>query len=366
MKSPWSFVVLAAAFLLVGCEPAPVAKKPTLVDASLSQDEMRGHVDRELDYGFFQRQLNTKDHAAWQIVHGVLPYEKEFLIEADGKTVRAIDFALSGGAMRGWTLERGDLLDEKTGRYGIRTLLELGSKQGQGHPDQWLGYLQDCGVTIDDKVLVGGNTYTVNDWVEQIERDVHRNPNQEYSWTLMALSKYRPTTHKWKATDGSEWSIAKLLEAELDAGIESTACGGTHRMVGITHAFNRHKAAGEPIEGVWKRAEALIKDCQKGCREFQNPDGSLSSNFFRRPGHASEIGDRLHATGHQFEFLIVSMTDEEIKQEWVRRAAVNLTETLRKTQKVPLECGGLYHALRGLALYRERMWGKKTYEVEKT
>lgn len=365
MRSRSFLLVLAAACFAVGCEPEPVVREPKLVDAVLSADDVRTHVDRELDYGFHQRRLNTKDHAAWQIVHGVLPYEKQFLIEADGKLVRAIDYALAGGTMRGWALERGDLLDEKSGRYGVRSILELGSKSGQGHPDQWLGYLQDCGVTIDDKVVIAGNTYTIKDWVEQIERDVHRNPNKEYSWTLMALTKYRPTTHTWKASDGSEWSIAKLLEHEIEEGVESAACGGTHRMVGITHAFNRHKAAGAPIEGVWARAEALINDCKRGCREFQNPDGSLSSNFFKRPGRASEISDRLHATGHQFEFLIVSMSDEELKQDWVRRAALNLTETLRKTQKVPLECGALYHALRGLALYRQRMWGVKPYELEK-
>jgi hypothetical protein len=87
-------------------------------------------------------------------------------------------------------------------------------------------------------------------------------------------------------------------------------------------------------------------------------------NFFRRPGMATEIGDKLHSTGHQFEFLIVSMSDEEIQQEWVRRAALNLTETLRKTHAVPLECGALYHGLRGLALYRERMWGAKSYSPD--
>lgn len=351
---------------LVGCEPEPEVKRPKLVDARLTPDQVRTHVDRQLDYGFHQRRLNTKDHAAWQIVHGMLPYEKEFLIDVDGQAVRAIDYTLGGGAMKGWALERGDLLDEKTGRYGVRSLLELGSKSGQGHPDQWLGYMQDCGVAIDDKVVINGETYTVADWVEQIERDVHRNPNQEYSWTLMALTRYRPTTHTWKASDGSEWSIARLLEIELDGGIETSACGGTHRMVGITHAFNRHKAAGQKIEGVWARAQALIEDCKQGCHEYQNPDGSFSSNFFRRPGQASEVAERLHSTGHQFEFLIVAMDDEEIKQEWIRRAALNLTETLRKTQKVPLECGALYHALRGLALYRERMWGPKSYVTDKT
>jgi hypothetical protein len=130
-------------------------------------------------------------------------------------------------------------------------------------------------------------------------------------------------------------------------------------MVGITHAYNRHKAADGKIEGVWKRAEDLVEGCKQKSREFQNDDGSLSSNFWIRPGQASEFD----ATGHQFEFLMVAMDDKEIKQEWVRKAALNLTESLRKTRQVPLECGALYHALRGLALYRERLWPEKPLQL---
>jgi hypothetical protein len=347
---------------LVGCEPTAddgVASKLTTV--SLSQDELLAHIDRELDFGRNERRLNTKDHAAWQIVHGALAYEREFLISADGKTVPAIEYALNGGTMNGWSLETGELLDKEQGRYGVRSVLELGSKIGQGHPDQWLGYLQDCDIQIDEKVIVAGKMHSIADWVEQIERDVPRNPNQEYSWTIMALTKYRPTTHRWTASDGKEWSIDRLLDVELKGGIEGATCGGTHRMVGITHAYNRRKKEGSPIEGVWKEAEDLILECKEGCKEFQNSDGTLSAGFFRSGKQAIEIGDKLHSTGHQFEFLVVASTDEELKQEWVRRAAYSLTETLRKTQRMPLECGALYHALRGLALYRERIYGPKEY-----
>ena len=85
-----------------------------------------------------------------------------------------------------------EVLVEQVNEMPALSQLELGSKSGQGHPDQWLGYLQDCGVTLEDKVIIDGKTYVVNDWVEQIERDIHRNPNQEYSWTLMALTKLSP------------------------------------------------------------------------------------------------------------------------------------------------------------------------------
>jgi hypothetical protein len=112
---------------------------------------------------------------------------------------------------------------------------------------------------------------------------------------------------------------------------------------------------------VWQEAEELIRKCKEGCKKYQNADGSLSSNFLNRPGTAIEVGDKLHPTGHQFEFVVVASSDEELREPWVRRAAFNLTETLRRTQNMSLECGALYHALRGLALYRERIYGPKTY-----
>ena len=52
--------------------------------------------------------------------------------------------------MKGWNLRRGDLLDESTMRYGIKSLLESGTKTGQGHTDQWLGYLSDCQLALDE------------------------------------------------------------------------------------------------------------------------------------------------------------------------------------------------------------------------
>ena len=34
-----------------------------------------------------------------------------------------------------------------------------------------------------------------------------------------------------------------------------------------------------------------------------------------------------------------------------------MCDLFRKTEKLPLECGALYHAAHGLVLYRERVFG---------
>ena len=78
-----------------------------------------------------------------------------------------------------------------------------------------------------------------------------------------------------------------------------------------------------------------------------------------------EIKTCLHATGHTFEFVVSAVDDEQVKAEWIRRAAVYLCEFLDSTQDVDLECGALYHAVRGLMLYRQRLFGDHQLPREK-
>ena len=64
------------------------------------------------------------------------------------------------------------------------------------------------------------------------------------------------------------------------------------------------------------------------------------------------------------EFLSIAVSDEDLGRPWIRRAAARLCALFQKTRRVPLECGALYHAAHGLALYRERMFGQREQTVE--
>ena len=59
-----------------------------------------------------------------------------------------------------------------------------------------------------------------------------------------------------------------------------------------------------------------------------------------------------------------SLTDEQLGEAWVRRAVMYLCGLFRKTDQYDLECGALYHAAHGLALYRQRMFGSRKYGGE--
>ncbi len=337
-----------------GCEQAPTAAAPAPLP---SDEELRQALDDAIDFTRQKRRLDVQDQAAWQIMHGALAYKRDFPVLVDGKEVSAVDYVLQGGRMNGWNVTRGDLLDEKTGRYGVRALYEPGSKTGQGHYDQWMGYLSDAGLKLDEPIVVEGKQHTIEDYILQIERDVPRVSNREYTWTLMALTAFHPTSYEWTASDGQKWSIEKLIEIELQYAIDDSPCGGTHRMYALALARNRHLAGGGKLDGIWQEVQEKI-DFEIGrARDAQIADGSLSPHYFQRPGMVSDITDWMASSGHVFEVLAEALDKEQLQDEWVKRAAAKLCSQFKATRPIDVECAKLFHAAHGLVLYREKVFG---------
>ena len=328
--------------------------KTTETDAT----SLRDKLDQALTYTLERRQLNTDDHAAWQILHGVLPYKLDFLVRIgrDGPSRSAVEYALEGGRIEGWTLEPGHVL-ELTGRPGLRAVLEAGTLRGQGHPDQWLAILAQCNLPSEQSLRVGQRTFTIGDLVAQCQHDLPYNVEQEYSWTLIGLSHYLPATAYWTAGDGETWNLERMVRIELDQSLDDSACGGTHRMIGLATALKASRAAGAPSTPTWREAEYQIGRAVELTLAYQNPDGSLSSQYFRRPSFSSDLANTLGTTGHLLEFLAVAMDDDSLRDPRVARAANALCDLFETTKDEALECGALYHAAHGLKLYRDRMYG---------
>lgn len=366
-----SFAVLSV-LVQSGCDRSSTATTTSASPAagskaaaeSLDNAEIQRQIDDALEYTYENRRLSVNEQAAWQIVHGALAFKQEFQVSDGQKDVSAVDYLLAGGKLNGWNLRRGDVLDEKTGRRGIKAVLEEGTKTGQGHTDQWIGYLSDCQLPLDQPIVVEGEQHTIADYIDQVKLDVHLNPIKEYSWTLMALTAYYPTDYTWKAADGSDWSIEKLVEIELEHSLDNSPCGGTHRMTALTMAYNRHRAAGKPIEGTWKKLDDKIRECIKNAGQYQNPDGSLSSNYFARPGKSADLAQAMGSAGHVMEFLATAMDKDELQEPWVKRAVLDVCKVFRKTKPVDVECGALFHAAHGLVLYREKVFGSRTFGKE--
>ena len=152
-------------------------------------------------------------------MHGVLAYREEFPVQVgrDMKNMSAVEYVLNGGTMNGWTVRPGDVLED--GRRGLRAVVEPGTKKGQGHADQWLAVLAQCGLSPDQEIKIGPDTYAMKDFLQQVQRDAPRNLNQEWSWTLIGLTSYLPTDSTWTANDGQTWSIERLVQGEIEQDV---------------------------------------------------------------------------------------------------------------------------------------------------
>ncbi len=314
-------------------------------------------IDDALAHARDGRRLDASVQGAWQIVHGILAFGPDFPLDARGTTTPALDYLLGGGRATGWRL--------RAGSVGVTAEVDAGSTMGQGHPDQWLGYLSQCGVAadghgtpagipLDTPLEVGGRSFTVRDLLAQAQHDIR--PGQEATWTLMALAHWLPPDAAWTAGDGEAWTTERVVGMEARADVPSAACGGAHRLYGLATAVAAYRrATGRDPEGGWAEAESVLDHHLDRVRRFQQPDGSFAVRPFERPGTSPDVFARLSATGHAFEVLAVALDDARLAEPWVTRAADRLVALLEGTADLDVECGALYHAVHGLAIYRDRV-----------
>jgi hypothetical protein len=341
-----------AAAVAVGCAGHAPETTPAIDRAALCR-----RIDAAIAHARDARRLDAGVQGAWQIVHGILAFGPALPLDARGGTTSALDYLLGGGRASGWKL--------RPGSVGVVAEVEPGSTMGQGHPDQWLGYLSQCGVAtdtaaagggipLDTPLEAGGRRFTVADLLTQAQHDIR--PGQEATWTLMALSAWLPPDASWTAGDGDRWTTERVVAMEAEADVPSAACGGAHRLYGLATAVAaQRRATGREPAGAWADAAAVVDHHLERARRFQQPDGSFAVRPFERPGTSPDVFSRLSATGHVFEVLALALDDDRLDEPWVTRAADRLVTLLETTSDIDVECGALYHAIHGLALYRSRV-----------
>jgi hypothetical protein len=344
--------LVAACAAVMGCGEAPPPAVSATVARAPATTPLCTRIAGVVRHARNARRLDAAVHGAWQVVHGILAFGPDFPLAHEGSVSPALEYLLGGGRITGWQLRPGD--------HGVVAVVEEGSTTGQGHPDQWLGYLSQCGlggIPLDTKLVVAGRDFTLADLLAQAKHDIRS--GREATWTLMALTAYLPPDASWKASDGSSWTIERVVQMEADADLSSSACGGAHRLTGLALALAAQRKSranpAAPLTGGWAAAADRLADAIDRARAFQQADGSFSTHFFDRPGTSPDVFARLGATGHVFEVLAIALDDDELAAPWVTRAAERLVTLLEQTHDVDVECGGLYHAIHGLMLYNERM-----------
>jgi hypothetical protein len=323
-------------------------------------DQLREQIDRVLEFTEHGREMSLEKQAAWQLLHGTLAFGEKFEMTADGKKEVVVDWVFDGKPMKGWSVSPTD--------RGLLVTIEPG-KFGQGHEEQWLAILSQWNVPITRPVIVGGKEYTLYDMVKRSMYDCYE--GKESSWTIIALSKHLdPVDQKWVAKGGDAWTLERLVSMEAgppyddELGQElilTGACGGTHRLIGLSIALNNFRAKKPDAEltGGWLAAQKRIDWAVEQAKANQLPTGAFSVAFFMRPANSANIDEHLAATGHILEFLAFALPKERLEEPWIQKAVVYLCGLLERTEHLDLECGALYHAAHGLVLYREKVFGPR-------
>lgn len=329
----------------------------TAVAAPVSADPVKARLELAIQH-IEQRELLTTN-AFWTVFHGILGVGPNLMLKdaESGQRVNALDYIFRGegrlGEIRGMRfVPTAHGIDVQTGPIYV----------GQGHQDQFVGEIAQWGVPIDTKVLLFGKEYTLRDFLNEIKAHARVGVGQELSWAIVALGHYYGTDIEWTNGFGEKLRFRELVKSEVDASIDQAACGGTHRLFGLTWVYHIHRRKGGMDEGVWKEVADKLAHHQALAKKYQNSDGSLSSNYFRGPGTTQDLQERLGSSGHILEWLSTALSDEELKSDWVQNAANAVALMILEAQSAPVESGALYHAAHGLATYYVRVYGEAEFK----
>lgn len=294
-----------------------------------------------------RRHQNTRDNTPWEVMHAFVAFNVRTELRRDGPNgppVNAIGWILWGQRCNGQpllTLSN----DRPKAEIGVGV---------QGHPGQLTAILAQSRVNIDTPLKIQGRDFTLRDLLE--EERLGCRPNTELTFRLIALSHYFDLDETWTSSDGQEWSIPRLIQEELKQPIRGAACGGTHRLFGLTYAYQQRLKRGQPLDGEYAKAKAYIESYQKYAWSLMNPDGTFSTAWFNKGENRADVDRKIQTTGHVMEWLILSQSDAELRSPRMIRAMDYLATYLKKDPQHEWKLGPMGHALHALTMYNERVF----------
>lgn len=323
-------------------------------EATASEVVDPGEITRQQDIArclaiYYMRPVDADSLRPWSIMHGLLSYGQESRVVSRGKLVSALEYLCSnqlGNDRR--------LLNTTNGRLNANI-----GPGVQGHPGQFLAMLAQSDVPVDQQIVVDGRRFTVKDLIEAEKLGCQA--KTELTFRLIGLSHYLGTSATWKNSQGEVWNIERVLREELAQPVNGAACGGTHRLMGISYAVRIHHETGGEFNKLWNSAEKYIADYHKYTYSLQNSDGSFSTEWFERKDSSKSAKKRVYTTGHVLEWLAWSLPDDQLDDPRLTKAVDYLTNLLLNAPGYDVDIGPRGHALRALRIYQERTSGKSDY-----
>lgn len=308
---------------------------------------LRDKVRRVLKH-YQGRTINARDNNCWEVMHWIIAYGVNSHIRSGGPrggaAVNSIGWLCYGNRCAGQAL-----LNLEQGRIAAAK-----GPRVQGHYGQFLAILAQSKVMKNYPIRAGNRNFTVADLIETEKLGCEE--GIELTFKLIALAHYLDLNETWRNRAGQEWSVSRLVREEIKAPIRGAACGGTHRLMGLSYAVHERRKHGQPIDGQFRRAEKYINDFHAYTFAHQNSDGSFSTEWFKGRGTRTDLDRRLQTTGHILEWMVYSAPAEMLRDPRLVKAVDYLSGILAAQPDRAWSLGPLGHGLHALALYDERVF----------
>jgi hypothetical protein len=328
-------------------DPAPTTAAPSLPPLSKNQRALREKVRRVLKH-YYDRPLSSVDRSPWEVMHMMLSYEVHSrILQPNRQPITAVGWLCFNQPCENRSL----LYLNEDGEMRVKVGPAL-----QGHHGQLLALLAQARVRSDYPMKIEGKDFTVADLIEVEKATCY--PKTELTFKLIGLQRYLDVNARWVNDQGMQWDFPTLVREELRQPVRTAACGGTHRLSGLTLAVKKRRASGLPVDGVYAEAEKFVANYQNYAYSLQNPDGSFSTSWFKGPGKEADIDRRLKTTGHTLEWLLYAGSEEQLSHYRTVRAVNYLSNIMWANRTRDWEAGPLGHAIHALVLYDRLAFSK--------
>jgi hypothetical protein len=351
--------------------------------ADLGDDPLLTKVKKAINVNA-RRFLSPNDgHTPWMILHGVLALRQDFRIRVDGKIVNGLDYVTQRnpvyrGVLPAKPNDSASPMVNVQGywfestAYGGRAQPYQVPFAFEGHINQSLAILSSCDLPLNHPIVVNDSqrpgmpkTITMDDMVKSAQKTVTLGNPYELAWTLWFFSNYLDPQAQWTDMHGGAWSMEQLVRYQVNAPLvvsdpmKGPPCGGTHALFALAGACNSYQQKHGKLDGTWIAARRTLDYYTQAAKAGQNADWSMSAGYFHTYRKVAEnYGDRLKASGHMLEWLMMALPPEKLQEEWVTKAINRLADDLLQGQNQPLsheDTGSLYHSVHALVLYRNRV-----------
>ncbi|MDR3196713.1 MAG: hypothetical protein LBU34_02490 [Planctomycetaceae bacterium] len=354
-------------------EPKPVAaESPSGLSvremASMTDEERAALLKKSIRTTLAantKRALTTQNNTPGDVLLMALPYgadakvyQPALLADPRDKTAPKGSYIYSIGTLcwnypcSGKTLLRSD---------GKRVYARVGAGF-QRRPASFLALLAMSNIMPNYELKVNSGNYSIGHLIASEKAAVSKGSNM--SMALVGLSFYGEAGEHWKNEMGETWTIERMVTEELNRSIDQGSSDVTDWLLGLTAAVKLYEEESKAIRGPMALAKRQLGTYHDFVLSVQNDQYLWHPKFFLFKGTTPDVYETLYSSGHILRWLLLSLSDKELKDPRVTRAVTSL---LSHINRIPAnvvagtmtdrQLEALALSLHALSIYNQRVFG---------